>query len=358
MNRPQTSIAVLLALFAVCWLTADIAHATIHDIDIVNFAFTPPNTVVSPGDTVRWTLQAGFHTSTSDIGAPKTWDSGTMSTVGQTFQIVFDEADGFGPFPYHCTIHAATMKDTLFFQPPAVPPLSTTLAESGFDRPVFATSPPEDYQRFFVLEQHTGLIKIYDILGDSTYNTPFLDISSELTGGNEQGLLGLAFHPDYENNGYFYLDYTDTNGDTRVVRYQVSGDPNIADAGSAFDILFIDQPFANHNGGWIAFGPNDGYLYISAGDGGSAGDPNNNGQDSTTTLGTILRLDVDGGSPYAIPGDNPFLLDPGADEVWDYGLRNPWRNSFDRATGDLYIGDVGQGDWEEISFHDAAAAGG
>lgn len=358
MSRSRESLAVLLALLAACWLTADSARATIHDIDIVNFDFTPPGTVVSEGDTVRWTWVSGTHSTTSDIGAPKTWDSGVMAAAGQTFEIVITAEDGFGPFPYHCTPHIATMKDTLFYQAPTVQPMTTTLVESGFDRPVFATSPPGDLQRLFVLEQHTGLIKIYDMVGDSTYSTPFLDIGALITDGNEQGLLGLAFHPDYQSNGLFYINYTNTGGDTRVVRYQVSGDPNIADAGSDFLIINYTQPFANHNGGWIAFGPDDGYLYISAGDGGAGGDPNNNGQDSTTILGSILRIDVDGGSPYAIPGDNPFLLDPGQDEIWDYGVRNPWRCSFDRANGDFYIADVGQGDWEEINFEPGDSPGG
>jgi glucose/arabinose dehydrogenase len=158
--------------------------------------------------------------------------------------------------------------------------------------------------------------------------------------GNEQGLLGLAFHPDYEENGFFYIDYTDLNGDTIIARYSVSGDANQADAGSDTILLQVNQPYANHNGGQIEFGP-DGYLYIGLGDGGSGGDPQGNGQNPDTLLGTIVRLEVDGGQP----------------EVWQYGLRNPWRFSFDRQTGDLYIGDVGQNIWEEINFLPAGQSG-
>jgi len=347
-----------LALLAGVMLLSASAFATIHDIDIVNFAFQPPKTMVSFGDTVRWTLQSGVHTTTSDVTSPKTWDSGTMSSVGQQFQIVFTEADGFGPFPYHCTIHSTTMKDTIFFQPPSVPSLTATPIIGGFDRPVWATSPPDDYQRLFVLEQHTGLVKIYDIDGDSVFSQPFLDVSGHISGGNEQGLLGLAFHPDYGSNGFFYVDLTNAAGDTRVVRYSVSANPDSADENSADTILSVDQPFANHNAGWIGFGPLDGYLYVTLGDGGSAGDPNGNGQNTNTLLASILRLDVDGGTPYAIPSDNPFAIAGGQPEIWDYGVRNPWRPSFDLGTGDLYIADVGQGEWEEIDFHEAGASGG
>ena len=170
--------------------------------------------------------------------------------------------------------------------------------------------------------------------------------------GNEQGLLGLAFHPKYSENGLFYVNYTDNNGDTVIARFHVSGDPNIADAATETPVLTVDQPFANHNGGVLAFGP-DGYLYAGLGDGGSQGDPRGNGQNTDVLLGKILRLDVDSGDPYSVPPGNPF-----GNEVWAYGLRNPWRFSFDRLTHDLYIGDVGQNQWEEIDFLPAGSAGG
>jgi glucose/arabinose dehydrogenase len=177
---------------------------------------------------------------------------------------------------------------------------------------------------------------------------PFLDVGEAIVAGGEQGLLGLAFHPDYETNGRFFINYTDVNGDTVVAEVQTSDDPNRAEEGSVQPLLQIDQPFANHNGGQLAFGP-DGYLYIATGDGGSAGDPQGNGQDTGALLGKLLRIDVDSGDPYGIPEDNPFASGGGAPEVWAYGLRNPWRFSFDSNTDDLWIADVGQGEFEEIN---------
>jgi glucose/arabinose dehydrogenase len=183
---------------------------------------------------------------------------------------------------------------------------------------------------------------------------PVLDVSSLIVSGGEQGLLGIAFSPD---GRYLYLDYTDTSGDTHIAELAMRGDR--PDPGSRRNLLIVDQPFANHNGGQLAFGP-DGYLYIALGDGGSAGDPNGNGQSLGTLLGKILRISPrpSGGRPYGIPADNPFVRRSGArPEIWDYGLRNPWRFSFDPGTGDLWIGDVGQGDWEEID-HEPARRGG
>jgi glucose/arabinose dehydrogenase len=352
------SVCVVVFSIAAMILISSHAGAVIHEIDMVNFEFSPTNTSISHGDTVRWTLVEGNHTSTADTSSPKAWDSGVLTTMGQTFQVQFTEADGFGPFPYHCTLHSATMKDTIRYQIPSVPALTTETVVSGLDRPVYATVAPGDYRRLFVLEAHTGQIEIVDLYTSTVNSTPFLDISGLVSGGPEQGLLGLAFHPDYEQNGYFYINYTDVDDNTQVVRYQVSANPDSADENSAVTILSLAQPEPNHNGGWLGFGPNDGYLYISTGDGGGAGDPNNNGQDVTSLLGKLLRIDVDGGSPYAIPPDNPFAGAGMGEEIWDYGLRNPWRCSFDRSNGDLYIGDVGQNEWEEISFHDAADAGG
>jgi len=214
---------------------------------------------------------------------------------------------------------------------------------------------PDDLQadgsgRLFVL-QKVGRIRI--IQDGQLLETPFLDISSKVgSSGNEQGLLGLAFHPQYAQNGRFFVNYTDNNGDTVLARFQVSSDPNVADPNSEVKLLGVDQPFPNHNGGVLTFGP-DGYLYAGLGDGGSQGDPNGNGQNTNVLLGKILRLDVDSADPYAVPTDNPF-----GNEIWAYGLRNPWRISFDRATGDLYIGDVGQNMWEEIDFLPKGSPGG
>ncbi|HEV8717484.1 MAG TPA: PQQ-dependent sugar dehydrogenase, partial [Candidatus Binatia bacterium] len=174
----------------------------------------------------------------------------------------------------------------------------------------------------------------------------------------ERGLLGLAFHPRYRSNGLFYVNYTNTQGNTVIACYQVSKNPNVADPQSARVLLTIRQPFSNHNGGQLQFGP-DGYLYIGTGDGGSGGDPQNNGQSLRTLLGKILRIDVNRGFRYAIPRDNPFVREPEARrEIWAFGFRNPWRFSFDRLTGDMFIGDVGQAQWEEIDFQRASSKGG
>lgn len=248
----------------------------------------------------------------------------------------------------------------------------TVRVGSGFNRPVFAASPKGDRERLFVLEQHTGEIKILFLNSGAVAPTPFLTVPG-LSKGNEQGLLGLAFDPNYATNGHFYVNFNDTTGTSEIRRYQVSAtNPDVADAASALTILRIPQPQINHNGGWIGFGP-DGYLYVSVGDGGSAYDSGNghtpdsgNAQDITDNLlGKILRLDVNGDDfpadpqrNYAIPPGNPFVGVTGDDEIWAYGLRNPWRCSFDRATGDLYIGDVGQSTREEIDVQPSGSSGG
>ncbi|HJW89549.1 MAG TPA: PQQ-dependent sugar dehydrogenase [Anaerolineales bacterium] len=182
-------------------------------------------------------------------------------------------------------------------------------------------------------------------------------MSSHVGCCGERGLLGLAFHPRYAENGLFYVNYTDLNGNTVIARFQVLADPQRADPGSEMRLLGVDQPFPNHNGGGLAFG-SDGYLYLGLGDGGSGGDPLDNGQNTQTLLGKLLRIRVDGGEPYALPPDNPFINGGGAPEIWAYGLRNPWRFSFDRLTGDLYIADVGQGMWEEVNYLPAGSPGG
>ncbi|MBI5842680.1 MAG: PQQ-dependent sugar dehydrogenase [Chloroflexi bacterium] len=221
---------------------------------------------------------------------------------------------------------------------------------SGLDRPVDIQHAGDGSGRLFIIEQ-AGRIRIME--NDQLLETPFLDISERVDdGANEQGLLGLAFHPNYEQNGYFYVNYARDGGDTVIARFQVTGDPNVADPNTEKQLLNVEQPFPNHNGGVVAFGP-DGYLYLGLGDGGAGGDPLGNAQSLDTLLGKILRIDVDKGDPYAIPSDNPF-----GSEIWAYGLRNPWRMSFDRATGDLWIGDVGQGTWEEIDFYPAGTSGG
>ena len=209
-------------------------------------------------------------------------------------------------------------------------------------------------ERLFILEQHTGKIKIYNLGG--TYLGDFLDLSGLAT-FDEQGLLGMAFSPNYATDGFFYLNYTPSGGDTRISRFSVSGNANVADASSEEILMTIIQDFGNHNGGHIAFGP-DGYLYIGMGDGGSGGDPNDRAQNINSLLGKMLRIDVSGTTEYTIPGDNPYVGIAGQDEIWAIGLRNPWKFSFDSETGNLWIGDVGQNQREEIDLLPAGTGNG
>ncbi|HWN70268.1 MAG TPA: PQQ-dependent sugar dehydrogenase, partial [Haliangium sp.] len=244
-------------------------------------------------------------------------------------------------------------------------------SEPDIDKPVFVTSPPGD-PRLFVVEK-CGTIRIIE--NEQVLAKPFLDISVLAADpehqrvncdGDEEGLLGMAFHPGYSSNGRFFVNYIEQPGgnetrNTVVAQYQVSSDRNVAELTEKRIIVF-GQPQANHNAGMLAFGP-DGYLYIGTGDGGGAGDPQGNGQNVTAILGSMLRLDVNVAGAYEIPSSNPFATsadgptDP-RPEIWAKGLRNPWRYSFDRETGDLYIGDVGQGDWEEINVQPASSRGG
>lgn len=244
--------------------------------------------------------------------------------------------------------------------PVASAQIAVTRVAGGLAWPVWVAAPPGDAQRLFIVQQG-GLVRI--LKDGALLPAPFLDLGALVTPGldqgSEQGLLGLAFDPQYAANGRFYVDYTDAAGRTVIARYTVAaGDPDRADPASATPLLTIDQPFANHNGGTVAFSPRDGYLYVGMGDGGSAGDPGNRAQDTGTLLGKLLRLDVSGAG-YAIPPDNPFAAPGGArDEIWASGLRNPYRFSFDPLGGDLYIGDVGQDDWEEIDWQAGNAPGG
>ena len=203
--------------------------------------------------------------------------------------------------------------------------------------------------RLFIVERQ-GRIIICDSLGNRRQQ-PFLDISDSITSGGERGLLGLAFDPDYAVNGFFYVNYTNQNGNTQISRFRVkSSNPNVANRSSERSVLRIQQPFTNHNGGCMRFGP-DGNLYIAMGDGGSGGDPNNNAQNTMSLLGKMLRIDLRNGLPYKIPADNPFVDSLNyRPEIWALGLRNPWRFSFDALSGKMYIADVGQNFWEEINI--------
>ncbi len=229
--------------------------------------------------------------------------------------------------------------------------LAVEIVASGFSDPIYLTAPAVD-PRLFVVEQ-SGRIKIVE--NGQVLAIPFLDITDRVSSGGERGLFSVAFHPQYGSNGFFYVNYTDSNGDSRIERYSVSGDPDVADP-SAKLIISVQQPFSNHNGGLVVFG-SDGMLYIGLGDGGSGGDPQGHGQNTSTLLGSLLRIDVDGGDPYAVPLDNPFIGGGGARELWAYGLRNPWRFSFDRVANQLYIADVGQNAWEEVDVVSASEAG-
>jgi len=261
---------------------------------------------------------------------------------------------------------SACLITILLVQLPCFGAITVERVASGLNRPVYVVSPPQDYERLFLVEQHTGRIKILNLSTGQTDLSPFLEIPSLAT-RNEQGLLGLAFDPNYADNGYFYCNLTiASSGATELRRYRVSeDDPNRADPESRALIMTYAQPFSNHNGGWIGFGP-DGYLYIASGDGGSGNDPGNRAQDLTNQkLGKLLRIDVvqdafpqDDTRHYAIPPDNPFVGLAGDDEIWAFGLRNPWRCSFDRATGDLWIADVGQGQREELNIQAFDSIGG
>ncbi|MBI3408066.1 MAG: PQQ-dependent sugar dehydrogenase [Planctomycetes bacterium] len=262
--------------------------------------------------------------------------------------------------------------------------LTGKIVASGLRRPVLVAAPVGDVKRLFIVEQgdghQPGRIKILNRDTGTINPTPFLDLPEISTDFNEQGLLGLAFHPKFADNGFFYVNFTQHPGQdphrliTHVRRYHVSvHDPNRADPASATTVLTFPQPspaerFKNHKCGWLSFGPRDGFLYVGTGDGGplAGHDPNNNAQNLGVLLGKMLRLDVDGDAfpadpdrNYAIPPDNPFVNHAAArPEIWAFGLRNPWRNCFDRETGDLYLADVGQNTFEEVNFQPASSKGG
>ena len=236
--------------------------------------------------------------------------------------------------------------------------LEVAFPNLAFNNPVDIQHAGDGSNRLFVAELKTGRIMVFENDQNEVETAEFLDVSSRLrTSNGEEGLLGLAFHPDYENNGHFFVYYSASNPRRSVVERYTASPPssNTADPNSRLPILEVEQPFGNHNGGQLAFGPNDGFLYIALGDGGDGGDPQEHGQDPRTLLGSILRIDVNNASeetPYTIPSDNPFVgnVDEYREEIYAYGLRNPWRFSFDPVTGWLWTGDVGQGAREEIDI--------
>lgn len=238
------------------------------------------------------------------------------------------------------------------------PAFSLSLLVEGLDQPLYLVDAADGSGRLFVVEK-TGAIRIFQ--DGALHESLWLDLRDQVSSGGEQGLLGLALHPQFAENGILFVDYTDLDGNTQLVRYtQSEAGGNLVDPSTAFTVLSVDQPAPNHNGGMLAFGP-DGYLYVGLGDGGSQGDPDGNGQNLGVLLGKILRIDVDadpGDEGYAVPADNPFVSNPDArSEIWATGLRNPWRFSFDRETGDMWIGDVGQNGFEEIDFQPAGMGG-
>ena len=235
-------------------------------------------------------------------------------------------------------------------------PIAFERVFDGLNRPVAYLDANDGSGRFFIAEQDG---RILVSTGGELLDTPFLDIADQVSTGNEQGLLGVALDPGFSENGRVFVSYTNPEGDSRIVRYTVSADdPNQLDPDSAFPVLSLDQPYRNHNGGHVAFGP-DGFLYIGFGDGGGQGDPDGNAQNPGVLFAKILRIDVsDDQDPYGIPADNPFASDSSfVPETFAWGFRNPWRFSFDRQTSDLWIGDVGQNDIEEIDLIPAGTSG-
>ena len=257
----------------------------------------------------------------------------------------------------HVTIGPSSGSASGLLAAPGDARIKLTLLASGLSKPVYATSAHDGSRRIFIVEQ-TGKIKIYR--DGHVRSTPFLSLSRSVSHGSEQGLLGLAFHPKFTTNRKLYVNFTNTAGDTVIREYKVSRTHrNVVSTATERRILRIGQPFANHNGGHLAFGP-DGYLYIGMGDGGGGGDPNGNAQNINVLLGKMLRIGVNSTSPgleYRIVGSNPYVGISGRDEIWQIGLRNPWRYSFDRGTHNLWIGDVGQGSWEEIDRAAETGAG-
>jgi hypothetical protein len=233
------------------------------------------------------------------------------------------------------------------------PAIAAERVAEGLDRPLYVTAPAGD-ARLFVVEQ-TGRVRI--VRNGRVNAGPFLDLREHVSHSSEQGLLSIAFHPRYRENGFVYVNYTDRHGDTRIERYHVSPDSDRVDPASMTLILTVAQPYSNHNGGLLLFGP-DSLLYIGMGDGGSGGDPQGNAQNPASLLGKMLRIDMDHGAPYRVPPGNPFVnRKPWRGEIWAFGLRNPWRYCFDPPSGLLIIADVGQNQWEEIDAVPARIGG-
>jgi glucose/arabinose dehydrogenase len=324
---------------------------------VAEVVLTAPDSTIAPDQTVQVSAEA-FDTA----GAPIADE--TFTWASETPEVATVSSDGLvtavtgGTAIITATAGEVSGRLTVTVAPPTGPPpqggdsVGLALVASGVGFPLYVTSPPGD-PRLFIVDKG-GTIRI--VKDGALLPDPFLDLTPLVSTRAEQGLLGLAFPPDYATSGRFVVHYTDVNGDTRVAFYHVSSDPDRADPSSEAVILALTQPGPGHNGGQIIYGP-DGYLWIGLGDGGSReGADDGRAQSLADWFGSILRIDVSGGPAYTIPPDNPFVDTPGAKpEIWSYGLRNPWRFSFDRSTGDLYIGDVGEHHWEEINVGRATA---
>ncbi len=325
-TSPRWIILVLLAFLVTCARTPETA--------------LPPPQVSTPSAGVAPQLTGSPLDLATTLAAPLT--NGSSS-----------------PPPFAAPTATTTVIGVPLDQPQSFPEVHSytwKVVVEGLESPVGLAHAADGSHRLFILEQR-GRVRVYDLSGLQA--APFLDITPRVgSSASEQGLLGIAFHPRFAQTGAFYVNYTDRRGDTVIAEFRLP-DPTISlvDADTERILMRIPQPFDNHNGGAMAFGP-DGFLYLGLGDGGSAGDPLGNAQSRQTLLGKILRIDVDHGVPYAIPADNPFASGGGLSEIWALGLRNPWRFSFDRLTGDLYIGDVGQNQWEEIDFLPRGVEGG
>ncbi len=323
-------------------------------------ASEPREYEVKPNDTLS-EIASRFGITTSELAEANEIENPDDIRAGDVLTIPTAPAgnDGASPPTPTPTVEAAVTAATRSPAPvaPRLAGIAVEKVGEDFEQPIQLTHAGDASGRLFVVGRR-GTIQIVE--GGAVQPAAFLNIGNLVsTGGSEQGLLGLAFHPDYRNNGRLFVNYTDTDGDTVVAEYRVStDDPNRAAPNAVKIVLAYNQPYRNHNGGMLAFGA-DGYLYVGTGDGGSGGDPLGNGQKLSVLLGKMLRIDVDSGSPYAVPSDNPFVgVADVRPEIWAYGLRNPWRYSFDRETGDLYIADVGQNSIEEVSFQPAGSAGG
>ena len=346
----------LLAFFLGLAVACSESSTEPEPVPVASVDVTPAEVTVDEGETIQLSAVPRDGNGNELSGRTVTWASADEAVATVVDGLVAGVSAGTTTVTATSEGVSGTANVTVLEVVPAVPRLE--LIGEGLSSPTYLTAPPGEGNRVFVTEL-VGTIRV--IQDGSLLPTPFLDLTP-VTGccGDAKGLLGVAFHPDYASNGLFYVHVNDLNGDSRIAEYQVTADPNVADPGSGRDVFLLEQQQKSHVGGGIQFGP-DGFLYASFGDGtaDSESDEPRNGQNLGNAHSTIIRIDVDGGLPYGVPPDNPFVDQAGAlPEIWVYGLRNPWRFSFDRATGDLYIGDVGKDVWEEIDFQEASGAGG